>query len=87
VNAEAARARVLAGLAAVDAVVFFAEPTPLAVIEAVRPDVLIKGEDYAEVDIVGAIEVRSWGGHVLRAPLMEGHSTSAMLERLAADSD
>ena len=87
VNAEDARARVLAGLAAVDAVVYFSEPTPLSVIEAVRPDVLIKGEDYAESEIVGAKEVRSWGGHVLRAPLTEGHSSTAMLERLAADYD
>ncbi len=85
VNAEDARSWVLAGLAAVDAVVLFAEPTPLAVIEALRPDVLIKGEDYAEEEIVGAFEERSWGGRVLRAPLTEGHSTTAMLDRLAAE--
>jgi D-beta-D-heptose 7-phosphate kinase/D-beta-D-heptose 1-phosphate adenosyltransferase len=52
------------------------------VIEALRPDVLIKGEDYVEADIVGASEVRSWGGRVLRAPLMDGHSTTAMIDRL-----
>lgn len=86
VNPEDARSRVLAGLAAVNAVVLFAEPTPLAVIEAIRPDVLIKGEDYVEADIVGATEVRSWGGRVLRAPLTEGHSTTAMIDRLAADT-
>ena len=62
---------VLAGLAAVDAVVLFAESTPLAVIDALRPDVLVKGEDYAVEDIIGATEVRSWGGRVLRAPLSE----------------
>ena len=84
-NLEDARAQVLAGLAAVDAVVLFAEKTPLAVIEAIRPDVLIKGEDYADEEIVGADEVRSWGGRVLRAPLMDGHSTSAMLDRLASE--
>ena len=65
--------------------VLFAEKTPLAVIEAIRPDVLIKGEDYADEDIVGADEVRSWGGRVLRAPLLDGHSTSAMLDRLASE--
>ena len=85
VNVEDARSQVLAGLAAVNAVVLFAEPTPLAVIEALRPDVLIKGEDYDEADIVGATEVRSWGGRVLRAPLTEGHSTTALIDRLAAD--
>jgi D-beta-D-heptose 7-phosphate kinase/D-beta-D-heptose 1-phosphate adenosyltransferase len=82
VNHEAARSRVLAGLAAVDAVVCFEDTTPLSIIEALRPDVLIKGEDYLEADIVGATEVRSWGGRVLRAPLMDGHSTSAMLDRI-----
>lgn len=82
-NVEDARSLVLSGLAAVDAVVLFAEPTPLAVVEALRPDVLIKGEDYADEEIVGAIEVRSWGGRVLRAPLSEGQSTTTMLDRLA----
>ena len=82
VNHEDDPAQVLAGLAAIDAVVLFEDTTPLSVIEALRPDVLIKGEDYVEADIVGAAEVRSWGGRVLRAPLMDGHSTSALLERL-----
>ena len=86
VNGEDARARVLAGLSSVDGIVLFAERTPLAVIEALRPDVLIKGEDYVESDIVGAEEVRSWGGRVLRAPMADGYSTTAMLDRLAADS-
>jgi D-beta-D-heptose 7-phosphate kinase/D-beta-D-heptose 1-phosphate adenosyltransferase len=44
--------------------------------------VLVKGSDYAEGDIVGAPEVRSWGGRVLRAPLLEGYSTSEMLDRI-----
>lgn len=84
-NAEEARAHVLAAMAAVDAVVLFEDVTPLSVIEALRPDVLIKGEDYVEAEIVGATEVRGWGGRVLRAPLTEGHSTSAMLERMHAE--
>ncbi len=87
VNAEAARVQVLSGLAAVDAIVCFDEPTPLAVIEALRPDVLIKGEDYAESDIVGGDEVRSWGGRVLRAPLMDGFSTTSLLDRLGSRRD
>jgi D-beta-D-heptose 7-phosphate kinase/D-beta-D-heptose 1-phosphate adenosyltransferase len=81
-NTEAARAAVLAGLAAVDAIVFFSDSTPLGLIEALRPDVLVKGSDYDERDIVGATEVRSWGGRVLRAPLLEGYSTSDLLGRI-----
>jgi D-beta-D-heptose 7-phosphate kinase/D-beta-D-heptose 1-phosphate adenosyltransferase len=82
VTPESARAAVLAGLAAVDAIVLFGEPTPIDVIRALRPDVLVKGSDYAEGDIVGAAEVRSWGGRVLRAPLLEGYSTTEMLGRI-----
>jgi D-beta-D-heptose 7-phosphate kinase/D-beta-D-heptose 1-phosphate adenosyltransferase len=82
VNPEAARAAVLAGLAAVDAIVLFGDPTPLELIRALRPDVLVKGSDYAEGDIVGAADVRSWGGRVLRAPLLEGYSTTEMLGRI-----
>jgi D-beta-D-heptose 7-phosphate kinase / D-beta-D-heptose 1-phosphate adenosyltransferase len=87
VNAGTARAQVLSGMASVDAIVMFEEATPLAVIEALRPDVLIKGEDYAESEIAGADEVRAWGGRVLRAPLMDGFSTTSLLDRLAADRD
>jgi len=82
VNDAHARARVLAGLAAVDAIVVFDDATPLRVVEALRPDVLVKGEDYEEAAIVGATEVRSWGGRVLRAPLVSGLSTTSMLDRL-----
>lgn len=78
---ERERAAVLAGLAAVDAVVLFPEPTPLALITALRPDVLVKGGDYQEADVVGAPEVRSWGGQVLLAPLVEGRSTTALVGR------
>ena len=82
VNGEDARAHVLAALVAVDAVVLFEDTTPLSVVEALRPDVLIKGEDYVEADIVGASEVRSWGGRVLRAPMLDGHSTTSLLARM-----
>jgi D-beta-D-heptose 7-phosphate kinase/D-beta-D-heptose 1-phosphate adenosyltransferase len=85
VVAERERATVLAGLAAVDAVVLFAEPTPLRLVDAIRPDVLVKGADYREEDVVGAAEVRSWGGTVLLAPLVEGWSTSVLLERAGED--
>ena len=76
-----ARARVLAALAAVDAVVVFDEPTPFEVINAVRPDVLVKGGDYKAESIVGAQEVTSWGGVVKIVPLVEGFSTTRLIEK------
>jgi D-beta-D-heptose 7-phosphate kinase/D-beta-D-heptose 1-phosphate adenosyltransferase len=69
----------------VDAVVLFEEATPLRLVDAIRPDVLVKGADYHEGDVVGAAEVRGWGGTVLLAPLVEGWSTSAVLERAGED--
>lgn len=81
---EQARARVLAALAAVDAVVVFDEPTPLDVILASRPDVIVKGGDYNEESVVGAKEVKSWGGKVAIVPIVEGHSTTRLIERSMA---
>lgn len=81
---EAARARVVAGLASVDCVVLFDEPTPLALLEALRPDLLVKGGDYTRDTIVGADLVESWGGQVRAIPFLNGYSTSLMLERLRA---
>jgi len=75
------RAQVIAGLSSVDAVTFFDEDTPLRLIEAIRPEVLVKGGDYVEADIVGAVEVRSWGGDVLTIQLVEGRSTTKILAR------
>jgi len=84
VRAEAERAYVLAALSMVDAVVVFGEDTPLETILALRPDVLIKGGDYSETTIVGAKEVRSWGGRVDIIPLTPGQSTTSIIERLSA---
>lgn len=78
----AERARVLAALGCVDCVVPFEEPTPLALILALRPDVLVKGADYAPESIVGAAEVVGWGGRVVRVPLVEGRSTSDLIRRV-----
>ena len=78
---EQARARVLAALAAVDAVVIFDEPTPLELMIALRPDVIVKGGDYVADEIVGAAEVRSWGGRVEIVPLVEGFSTTQLIAR------
>jgi D-beta-D-heptose 7-phosphate kinase/D-beta-D-heptose 1-phosphate adenosyltransferase len=78
---EGARARVLAALAAVDAVVVFGEPTPLELIVAVRPDVIVKGGDYDVDTVVGAREVMLWGGQVKIVPLVEGFSTTRLIAR------
>jgi rfaE bifunctional protein nucleotidyltransferase chain/domain len=81
-----ARSRVLAGLAAVDCVVLFDEDTPQALIEALAPDVLVKGADYARDAIVGADWVEARGGRVVRVPLVPGFSTTSLVERLRAPS-
>jgi rfaE bifunctional protein nucleotidyltransferase chain/domain len=82
VRSEAERCYVLAALAAVDAVVVFAQDTPFELITTLRPDILVKGGDYTEASIVGAPEVRSWGGDVVVIPLTPGHSTTSTIERL-----
>jgi D-beta-D-heptose 7-phosphate kinase / D-beta-D-heptose 1-phosphate adenosyltransferase len=81
VQNEAARAVVLAALAAVDRVVVFAEDDPLRLIEAIRPDVLVKGADYRRNQVVGGDLVESYGGRVLLAELLPGHSTSKTIRR------
>ena len=79
---QAQRARVVAGLEAVDAVVFFGEPTPALLIEAIAPDVLVKGGDWPEEKIVGAALVRSRGGQVFSLPLVPGLSTTSLVTKL-----
>ncbi|MHB1303823.1 MAG: D-glycero-beta-D-manno-heptose-7-phosphate kinase [Acidiphilium sp.] len=82
VQPEAARAAVLASLASVDLVVIFEEDTPLDLLSIIRPDVLIKGSDYTHDTVVGAREIESWGGSVMLADLLPGHSTTATVKRL-----
>jgi len=84
VQSEASRAAVLASLAAVDRVVVFHEDTPMALIEALRPDVLVKGADYSLDQVVGGEAVRSWGGKVVLAEVLEGHSTTDTIKRMAS---
>ncbi len=79
---EGDRARVLAALASVDAVILFDEDTPLALIDLVRPDVIVKGDDYTEDQVVGGKEVKSWGGSVKLIPLVQGRSTSNIIKKL-----
>lgn len=85
VRAEAERAYVLAGLAAVDAVVLFDEDTPLELVTVVQPDVIVKGGDYAPETVVGADVVRARGGRVVIIPLTPGQSTTSIVERLRAE--
>ena len=82
---ERERARVLAALAAVDAVVIFDEPNPLELIMAMQPDVLVKGGDYDVESIVGAREVQSWGGEVRIVPLVDGFSTTRLIRKAQAN--
>ena len=76
------RALILAGLRSVDLVVVFGEDTPLELINALRPDVLVKGGDYAPDTIVGAREVKGWGGEVRVLSFVAGKSTTAIVRRM-----
>ena len=79
---ESARATVLAALQDVDGVVVFDEDTPLDLIRALRPDVVVKGGDYTADQVVGRDEVERDGGRVVIVPLLPGHSSSAVVERV-----
>lgn len=82
INPESERAEILAALAAVDAVVIFDEDTPHEIITAIQPDILVKGADWGENAIVGRDVVEARGGRVIRIPLAEGYSTTAIIERI-----
>ena len=82
VNVEAERAEVLGALASVDAVVIFDEDTPHAIISALQPDVLVKGADWGENEIVGRDVVEARGGRVVRVQLADGYSTTRLIERI-----
>ena len=79
---EAERAEVLLGLEAVDRVVVYEEPTPIAIVQALVPDVLVKGADWAAEAIVGGPDVERSGGRVVRVAIVPGQSTSAIVERI-----
>jgi rfaE bifunctional protein nucleotidyltransferase chain/domain len=85
VNPEEDRAIVLAGLAAVDAVVAFHEDTPLRLISRLLPDVLVKGGDYSRETIVGADEVEEAGGTIVVVPLVRDRSTTALIGRISGE--
>ena len=82
VNDEDARALALASLVFVDEVILFDTDTPRELIEFVQPDVLVKGGDYRPEDIVGHDVVEARGGEVVTIPLVEGYSTTSIIERM-----
>jgi len=82
INDQASRAMILASLLMVDAVVVFEEDTPLELINDILPDVLVKGGDYTLDQIVGAREVMQHGGRVVINPIVDGFSTSGIIEKI-----
>jgi D-glycero-beta-D-manno-heptose 1-phosphate adenylyltransferase len=76
------RAEVVASLKSVDYVTIFEETTPLKLIEFLRPDILVKGADWSEDEIIGRNSVLSWGGNVVRIPVLEGTSTTKIIEKI-----
>ena len=85
INPLEARAAVLSAIRYVDRVVPFSEDTPLELIKAIKPDVLVKGGDWKEDEIVGAEFVKSKGGRVIIVPYLEGYSTTAILRKLGPE--
>ena len=82
VNDENSRALLLSGLIMVDAVIIFGEDTPLELIKALQPDVIVKGGDYTIEQIVGAKEVMEYGGRVVINPIVQGVSTSLLIDKI-----
>jgi len=78
------RAEVISSLKSVDYVTFFNEDTPLALIEYLRPDLLVKGADWREEEIAGRDQVISWGGKIVLIPLVEGASTTNIIKKVVA---
>ncbi|SDM00309.1 D-glycero-beta-D-manno-heptose 1-phosphate adenylyltransferase [Siphonobacter aquaeclarae] len=79
---ESARARLMAALSFVDTVILFDEDTPKELIEAVKPDILVKGDDYSVETIVGSDFVLANGGEVKTVPLVQGFSTTSLIEKI-----
>ncbi len=82
INPERERAEVLLALMSVDAAVIFSEETPHAIISRIQPDILVKGADWGEHDIVGRDVVEARGGRVVRMELSAGHATTMLIERV-----
>ena len=82
INPQEERAEILEALACVDAVVLFEDDTPDRIIKAIQPDILVKGADWGENAIVGRDTVEARGGRVLRIPIEQGYSTTAIIEKI-----
>ncbi len=82
INDEITRSLVLAGLACIDAIVFFDEETPYELISFLKPDILVKGDDYKVENIVGQDIVLGAGGKVLTIPMLQGYSTTKLIEKI-----
>jgi len=85
INDLLSRSMILAALACVDLIVFFEEETPYELIKAIQPDVLVKGNDYKVEDVVGYDIVKAYGGQVVTVPLLEGFSTTALINKIKQD--
>ncbi len=83
VNDQSARAQLLSALVMVDAVIIFDEDTPLELIKKIMPDVLVKGGDYTVEQIAGAKEVIAQGGKVIINPILEGFSTTGLIDKIS----
>lgn len=81
---EKDRANVLAGLSSVDAIVMFGETNPLKLIKAIKPHLLIKGNDYTETEVIGHKEVKKWGGKVLLVEIVPGKSSSRIIKKITS---
>ena len=86
INSESERAEVLRALACVDEVVIFDEPDPHEIISRIQPDILVKGADWGENEIVGRDVVEARGGKVVRIKLADGYSTTSLIERVRQGS-
>jgi D-beta-D-heptose 7-phosphate kinase/D-beta-D-heptose 1-phosphate adenosyltransferase len=84
INSDQERAEVLGALECVDMVAVFSEDTPARIIEAIQPDVLVKGADWAEDAIVGRDTVEARGGRVVRVPVEQGFSTTDIIQKIRA---
>jgi D-glycero-beta-D-manno-heptose 1-phosphate adenylyltransferase len=84
VTPESERAEILSALTCVDAVVFFDEDTPAAIVSALQPDILVKGADWPADQIIGRDTVEARGGRVVRIPVEQGYSTTAILAKIRA---
>jgi D-glycero-beta-D-manno-heptose 1-phosphate adenylyltransferase len=82
INNEQTRATVLAGIACIDLIVFFDEETPYELIKFLKPNVLVKGNDYKAENIIGYDVVKANGGDVITIPMLEGYSTTKLIEKI-----